>query len=90
MQILAIAIAKWVLPVPVPPISTELRCWATKPPLARSRTKVSLIGVPWNWRTLSQPKFRLLVAASLPYIWPMAGANPAYLRLSSTSSLYAR
>jgi hypothetical protein len=27
--------ARWVLPVPVPPISTALRCWAMKPPTAR-------------------------------------------------------
>ena len=28
MQLLAMAMAKWVLPVPVPPTSTTLRCWA--------------------------------------------------------------
>ena len=28
MQLLAIAMARWVLPVPVPPTSTVLRCWA--------------------------------------------------------------
>ena len=45
MQFLAMAIAGWVLPVPVPPISTALRCWAMKAPQARSRTSASLIGV---------------------------------------------
>ena len=34
------ATARWVLPVPVPPVSTRLRCWARKPPRARSRTRV--------------------------------------------------
>jgi len=42
--------ARWVLPVPVPPTSTALRCWAMKPPPARSCTNVSLIGVPANWK----------------------------------------
>ena len=28
MQLLAMAMARWVLPVPVPPTSTALRCWA--------------------------------------------------------------
>src|ERR1044071_5626484 len=51
MQLLAIAMAKWVLPVPVPPTSTALRCWAMKPPPARSLTSVSLIGVPSNWKS---------------------------------------
>src|SRR5260370_1359956 len=46
MQLRAMAIARWVLPVPVPPISTALRCWAMKPPAARSWTSVALIGVP--------------------------------------------
>ena len=46
MQARAMAMARWVLPVPVPPTSTTLRCWARKPPPARSRTRVSLIGVP--------------------------------------------
>src|SRR5215468_1354738 len=45
MQLRPIAIAKWVLPVPVPPINTALRCSARNPPPARSRTSVSLIGV---------------------------------------------
>src|SRR6516164_3701802 len=31
------AMARWVLPVPVPPTSTALRCWARNPPSARSR-----------------------------------------------------
>src|SRR5271154_7056557 len=44
--------ARWVLPVPVPPISTALRCWAMKPPPARSLTSVWLIGVPSNWKSL--------------------------------------
>jgi hypothetical protein len=38
--------------VPVPPISTALRCWAMKPPPARSLTSVWLIGVPSNWKSL--------------------------------------
>src|SRR5271157_5366509 len=41
MQLRAIAMARWVLPVPVPPASTTLRCCAMKPPLARSRTSAS-------------------------------------------------
>src|ERR1700732_2685721 len=40
MQLLAMAMARWVLPVPVPPTSTALRCWAMKPPPARSCTSV--------------------------------------------------
>src|SRR6516225_3347313 len=50
MQLRAMAIARWVLPVPVPPTSTALRCWARNVPPARSRTRVSLIGVPSNWK----------------------------------------
>src|SRR5947209_7074176 len=51
MQARAIAIARWLLPVPVPPTSTALRCSARKAPVARSRTKPSLISVPVksNW-----------------------------------------
>ena len=45
------AIARWVLPVPVPPTSTALRCWAMNEPLARSLTSVSLIGVCSNWKS---------------------------------------
>src|SRR5512140_1673071 len=51
MQLLAMAMARWVLPVPVPPTSTALRCWAMKPPPARSLTSVWLIGVPSNWKS---------------------------------------
>ena len=51
MQLLAMAMARWVLPVPVPPTSTALRCWAMKPPPARSLTSVSLIGVLSNWKS---------------------------------------
>src|SRR5262249_17937217 len=40
------AMARWLLPLPVPPIITALRCSARKPPLARSRTSASLDGVP--------------------------------------------
>src|ERR1700757_4989833 len=43
--------ARWVLPVPVPPTRTTLRCWAMKPPPARSLTRVWLIGVPSNWKS---------------------------------------
>src|ERR1700736_6222421 len=46
MQARAMAMARWLLPVPVPPISTALRCSAMNLPLARSRTSASLIGVP--------------------------------------------
>jgi len=42
----AIAIARCDLPVPVPAISTALRCTAKKAPFARSRIKASLTGVP--------------------------------------------
>src|SRR5262249_8809400 len=49
MQLRAMAMARWVLPVPVPPTSTALRCWAMNPPPASSLTRVSLIGVPPNW-----------------------------------------
>ena len=38
--------AMCVFPVPVPPIRIALRCCSMKPPAARSRTSVSLIGVP--------------------------------------------
>src|SRR6187402_2059814 len=51
MQLLAMAMARWVLPVPVPPTKTALRCWAMKPPPARSLTRVWLIGVPSNWKS---------------------------------------
>src|SRR6266852_3163520 len=37
MQARTMAMARCDLPVPVPPISTALRCSARKPPLARSR-----------------------------------------------------
>jgi hypothetical protein len=40
-----------VLPVPVPPTRTALRCWAMKPPPATSLTSVWLIGVPSNWKS---------------------------------------
>ena len=45
MQARAMAMARWVLPVPVPPTSTTLRWWARKLPPARSCTRASLIGV---------------------------------------------
>src|SRR6478736_2330859 len=51
MQLRAIAMARWVLPVPVPPTRTALRCWAMKPPLARSLTNTWLMGVPSNWKS---------------------------------------
>ena len=54
MQLLAIAMAICVLPVPVPPTRTALRCWAMKPPPARSLTSVWLMGVP------SGDEFRLV------------------------------
>ena len=41
-----------VLPVPVPPTSTTLRCWAMKAPPARSRTRASLIGVSLNAKSV--------------------------------------
>ena len=40
MQARAMAMARWVLPVPVPPTRTTLRCWARNSPPARSRTRV--------------------------------------------------
>src|SRR5207248_1094438 len=46
MQARTIAMARCDLPVPVPPISTALRCWTIKPPPARSRISAWLIGVP--------------------------------------------
>ena len=46
MQDRATAMARCDLPVPVPPISTALRCSAMKPAVARSRISASLIGVP--------------------------------------------
>src|SRR5712675_1778047 len=46
MQARAIAMARCDLPVPVPPISTALRCSARKAPLARSRISAWLTGVP--------------------------------------------
>src|ERR1700738_1241164 len=51
MQLLGIAMARCVLPVPVPPTRTALRCWAMKPPPARSLTSVWLMGVPSNWKS---------------------------------------
>jgi hypothetical protein len=48
MQLRAMAIARCVLPVPVPPTRTTLRCCTMNPPAARSRTSASLMGVPSN------------------------------------------
>jgi len=48
MQLRAMAIARCVLPVPVPPTRTALRCWPRKAPVARSRMSASLIGAPTN------------------------------------------
>ena len=45
MQARAMPTARWDLPVPVPPISTTLRCCARKSPPASSRTSVSLTGL---------------------------------------------
>lgn len=36
--------ARWVLPVPMPPTNTTLRCWAGKSTFACPRTNASLIG----------------------------------------------
>src|SRR3954453_232922 len=51
MQLRAMAIARWLLPVPVPPTSTALRFSTRNAPVARSRTRPSLTGVPAksNW-----------------------------------------
>src|SRR5438270_849716 len=46
MQARAMAMARCDLPVPVPPISTALRCSVMNLPLARSRISASLTGVP--------------------------------------------
>ncbi len=46
MQVLAMAMARWLLPVPVPPISMALRWVRRKSPEAISRTRVLLTGVP--------------------------------------------
>jgi hypothetical protein len=46
MSALAMAMARCVFPVPVPPINTTLRWFKTKAPVARSLTRPSLIGVP--------------------------------------------
>src|SRR5215470_15664383 len=43
-QLAPIVIAIWLLPVPVPPISTALRWVARKPPSCSSRTSPSLTG----------------------------------------------
>jgi len=43
---LQLAMAMWLLPVPVPPIRITLRWLSRKAPPARSRTSCSLIGVP--------------------------------------------
>ena len=45
-EAIAMAMVRWLLPVPVPPIRTTLRCSAMNAPPARSRTSVSLTGVP--------------------------------------------
>src|SRR3954453_18325470 len=52
MQARAIAMARCDLPVPVPPISTALRCAARKAPLAKSRISASLTGVPEKSKVL--------------------------------------
>ena len=65
MQLRAMAMARWVLPVPVPPTRTTLRCWARKPPPARSRTRVSLIGVSLNTKSsasLARGEFSIRIA----------------------------
>ena len=59
-QLRAMAITACVLPVPVPPMNTALRCWAMKPPPARSRTRASLIGV-----SLKAKSSRFLASGSL-------------------------
>jgi hypothetical protein len=41
MQRRAIAMARWVLPVPVPPTSTALRCWASE--LVSDRMRLLLV-----------------------------------------------
>src|SRR3954447_7347008 len=45
MQAPAIAIARRLLPGPLPPLRTALRCSAMNAPEARSRTRVSFTGV---------------------------------------------
>src|SRR5262245_24658594 len=45
MQLLAIAMARCVLPVPVPPTRTTWLCWAMKAPPARGWRSVWLIGI---------------------------------------------
>src|SRR5450631_3318579 len=57
------AMARWLLPVPVPPTSTTLRCWAINPPPARSLTSVWLIGVPSKRKSL-----RSLASGSLAMV----------------------
>ena len=51
------AIARCDLPVPVPPISTALRCSTRKAPLARSRISASLTGVPVKSKSSMSPAF---------------------------------
>src|SRR5450755_1389829 len=57
------AMARWLLPVPVPPTNTTLRCWVINPPPARSLTSVWLIGVPSKWKSL-----RSLASGSLAMV----------------------
>jgi hypothetical protein len=52
MRARAIAMARWLLPVPVPSMSETLRCPATNAPPARSRMSVSLTGVPVKSKSL--------------------------------------
>jgi len=51
-QPLAMAIARWDLPVPVPPIITAFRCSARKSPPASARTNVSLTADPLKSKSL--------------------------------------
>ncbi len=53
MQLRAMAMAMWLLPVPVPPIRMTLRWLSRNAPSARSRTSCSLIGVPSKMKSAS-------------------------------------
>jgi hypothetical protein len=62
MQLRAMAMARWVLPVPVPPTSTALRCWAMKS-AAGEVVDECLI----DWRTIEVEVIEVLGERQLGY-----------------------
>jgi hypothetical protein len=79
------AMARWVLPVQVPPTSTALHCWAIKSPPARSLTSVWLIGVPSNWKSsrslASERSSSQWATETRDHSWPAKGRLKGFAHL---------